>query len=972
MARLVLGVAGAYVGSLFGQPQLGFMIGSAIGGTFEPNQKQQGPRLDDLKVTGSSYGTTIPFVVGAPRIAGQIVWASAKREIATTSTQSGKGGGGGVENTNYTYEVDLLILLSDNVIPGVRRVWNNGKLVQDANNAASLWRRLTSYSGVADQLPDPTYEASVGTANACAYRGRGTVFIQGLQLGGSGSIPNLTFEIQAPSTYGTNQSLLVSGFVTRRDTDPGPLDAFDIAYAGTSTYNNYFDEFGTDALLLPNYGGTGVRVGYSLTVTTGGQKTLPIDVGATYALSAGNNFYSGDEINFTLEFMNDTGAVLASMSMLKAGTVSPFTHRFSIGTAAPTTYLHENVTTNNRISFTTTALVVTNAGGSGFDGSAGRSFSIPCAGKTITKVRATVGTMKSADYFTSDNPNCFVRLQKVGALDYIPSPIDGPSVAAVVSQICSMAGLSAGQFDVSALSTSTPVRALSSSQISNSRALLELLANTYHFEVSASDKLYFRQRGGAAVVSVPYDELGCDNNDPITINDSGELELPAQFAISYPNIEADYQTATEYSDRLLAGQTNVNAVQMPIAMLSSEAKTLADGLLFDRVVSSRSTTVALSLKYAALEPADVLTVTDYHGAGWRMRVVKRVDTGGYIKLDLVSDNASVFTQSGVTSSASGQVSVEAAPSVNLALLDIPMLQDSDDYSLVYVAAKGMGNYTAGVYYSANASVYDLNATILNAAIFGTATTALGGHTGALVFDEANTFQVNVGDGQLSSVTRDAMLEDRNVNVALVGDEVVQFRTATLVSAGVYNISGLLRGLRGTDWACSAHVSGERFVLLTTRGFAVLPLSPSGSDIGRLRYYKGAAPTQILSAANTRTITPTGANLKPFSPCMLRANRATTDTALTWVRRTRYTTRMTGVLGIFAPLGEAVELYDVEVYDSGSFTTIKRTFSNLTTPTATYTNAQQVTDFGSGQSVLYVKVYQRNAVVGRGYALTGSV
>ena len=46
----------------------------------------------------------------------------------------------------------------------------------------------------------------------------------------------------------------------------------------------------------------------------------------------------------------------------------------------------------------------------------------------------------------------------------------------------------------------------------------------------------------------------------------------------------------------------------------------------------------------------------------------------------------------------------------------------------------------------------------------------------------------------------------------------------------------------------------------------------------------------------------------------------------------------------------------------------RTIS-VTAETASYTAAQQTTDFGSTQSTIYFKVYQVSAQVGRGYALT---
>ena len=214
MAQLIIAAAGAAIGGALVPGVIGlgitgasagWTIGSLIGSAFAPGQKSQGPRLNDLSVGSSAYGTPIPYTQGSPRIAGQIVWASTKREIATTTRQGGKGGGK-QKVTTYSYEVDLLILLTDNIITGVSRVWSNGKLVWNksatadagtlaASDSTSAWTRITAYTGSATQDADPTYQAAVGIANAPAYRGRGSVFIEALQLGGSGQIPNLTFEI---------------------------------------------------------------------------------------------------------------------------------------------------------------------------------------------------------------------------------------------------------------------------------------------------------------------------------------------------------------------------------------------------------------------------------------------------------------------------------------------------------------------------------------------------------------------------------------------------------------------------------------------------------------------------------------------------------------------------------------------------------------------------------------------------------
>jgi hypothetical protein len=183
----------------------GAIAGGLVAGALAPTIKTQGPRLGDLKVTGSAYGSVIPYVIGTPRLAGQIVWASNKRQISVV-TESGGKGGGGTQNTNYTYEVDLLIELCDNVTTGITKVWSNGGLVWNksagaaaatilASDTVANWNRVTFYSGVPTQLPDATYSAAVGAANAPAYRGRTTVFIESLQLGSGGALPNLEFEL---------------------------------------------------------------------------------------------------------------------------------------------------------------------------------------------------------------------------------------------------------------------------------------------------------------------------------------------------------------------------------------------------------------------------------------------------------------------------------------------------------------------------------------------------------------------------------------------------------------------------------------------------------------------------------------------------------------------------------------------------------------------------------------------------------
>ena len=84
--------------------------------------------------------------------------------------------------------------------------------------------------------------------------------------------------------------------------------------------------------------------------------------------------------------------------------------------------------------------------------------------------------------------------------------------------------------------------------------------------------------------------------------------------------------------------------------------------------------------------------------------------------------------------------------------------------------------------------------------------------------------------------------------------------------------------------------------------------------------------------------------------------------------------MIGTMGISVPLGEEVEAYEIDVFAAGSptFGTVARTLE-ATTPTVTYTVAQQATDFGSPTPTAFnLRIYKMSAVIGRGNVCEATV
>ncbi len=201
MATVVLQVAGTVIGGALGGP-VGAAIGQAAGAAagymidqelFGPGDRViEGPRLKNSQFLSSEEGTPIARVYGRVRLSGQIIWATRFEEVAETETQGGKGGPR-THVTSYSYFANLAIGLCEGEVACIRRIWADGKLL-DQNNVT-----IRLHKGTQDQLPDSLVEAKQGTGNAPAYRGLAYLVFERLPLEAYGNrIPQIAVEIIRP------------------------------------------------------------------------------------------------------------------------------------------------------------------------------------------------------------------------------------------------------------------------------------------------------------------------------------------------------------------------------------------------------------------------------------------------------------------------------------------------------------------------------------------------------------------------------------------------------------------------------------------------------------------------------------------------------------------------------------------------------------------------------------------------------
>ena len=202
MATVLLGIAGASLGGIFGPigvivgraagALVGSMLDQAIVSALTPPMRREGPRLTTTDIQTSTEGSPMNRVYGRARTAGQVIWATRFEEEVTTERQGGKGfGGPKIETTTYTYYGNFAVGLCEGPVAGIGRIWADGKEVDQTEVEFRV------YLGTESQQTDPLIEAK--EKSAPAYRGVCYIVFERLDLTQYGNrLPQVTAEVFRP------------------------------------------------------------------------------------------------------------------------------------------------------------------------------------------------------------------------------------------------------------------------------------------------------------------------------------------------------------------------------------------------------------------------------------------------------------------------------------------------------------------------------------------------------------------------------------------------------------------------------------------------------------------------------------------------------------------------------------------------------------------------------------------------------
>ncbi len=356
--------------------------------------------------------------------------------------------------------------------------------------------------------------------------------------------------------------------------------------------------------------------------------------------------------------------------------------------------------------------------------------------------------------------------------------------------------------------------------------------------------------------------------------------LPASLTLNYYEPGRDYQAGQMRA--LIAGGGRTRwRIDCPAVLEASEAKRLANEAMARKWAARDRMTIKLQPAFLALMPGDHVEVGGTSGR-WSIDAVT-ID-GLVVAADLrrtMIAGPSIVADAG---RAIGEIDL-AIGTTDLALFYFPdpALTGAGALTLMVVGSATGGFRPVPVSISMNGQAHS-SVTLTRRAVLGRAVTALA-NASCQLLDIAGSVEIALTATSQVLFNADDDALAMGANLALLGDELIQFARAEAIAGGRWRLTRLLRGRRGTEWATAVHAAGERFWLVDRATMAAVTLDPGmiGASAGAAAH--GIADDRLAPPSASLTIA--GEALRPLAPAHVDAAPTSGGGLATrWVPRSR--------------------------------------------------------------------------------------
>ncbi len=531
------------------------------------------------------------------------------------------------------------------------------------------------------------------------------------------------------------------------------------------------------------------------------------------------------------------------------------------------------------------------------------------------------------------------------------------SLAALIQDVCFRAGFV--NVDVSR------VEGLVSGYVvtgpTDARAALESILTVYGVELFETfDGLRFQNFGqDSNVLSIAVGGLVDTKDLAPKLGFPDSESLPIEARIQFTDEGADYQPASASAHGVKAQKRRTIDMALPLVADRAFISDAARDMLARAIASAHSANITLPPSFLVIEPGDAIRVDTLDvNRVWR---VERTEDSLIRELSLRADSpASVSTSAGAKPGIGRTPLANPGPPA-LAIMDLPLLPGEDERNGPLVAAFAEP-WTGDVLLVDGVSLTP-RARVLTPAIMGEVTASIGPGDVLGRWDYGTSLIVEVYEGVLSSSSEMAVLAGANT-LAVEHDgglwEVLQFQNAVLTGANTYVLTGLLRGIAGSDDALALPIGQNARCVLLNGASQVLPMQDY--EIGvpvAINARSVAAPSGGLEET-TFSVTFNNRIARLPSPVHLKTHVNATGVDMLWIRRARTGGDFWGAADI--SLVASPETYRVRIYSNGAVIMEETAFL----PKVTLTDAEIDVLFPSGRpETMDVGVAQVSSLSGTG-------
>lgn len=490
-------------------------------------------------------------------------------------------------------------------------------------------------------------------------------------------------------------------------------------------------------------------------------------------------------------------------------------------------------------------------------------------------------------------------------------------------------------------------------------------------------KLRFMKRDAGVVHTIIESDLAAHEIGeavprPLQVDEISDDTLPEQVNIRYVDTGSGLQVGSQRERRINLTNRNTMKLDIPISMSPGQARNIAARELWASIINRQTVHVRLPPSYLKIKENDILLITA-DSNDYRI-VCTKVERGNNFIIDV---EGFIESEETLDFDITGEGSIDPPIVIGPPTLLVVVIDKSAPFSNANIGTFGVYlavvNISTAPFHKCNifVSVGEAPDTtpitgnllflteITTESDWGQAKDTPSSTVRHGAWDTETSVTIEMKKGTLSSATEDEIYQGQNW--AMLGDEVIAYTTATLITDTTkYKLTNLLRGLRDTADEITTHVVNEKFIPLRGDNYNFVPLS--GEVVGQELYF-GANPLNQSDRSETIFADPLtyfGHSARPFRVGNLEIEEILGGPSLwvTWSHRsTRHFATISELLDPppFLPPGE---LYTIKVKNSGG--TVLRALTK-SVPYWMYSEAEQTADGASGTITIEVFEVSENGL-----------